>query len=37
LRAGDLITALDGSTVNGPSQLVDHLAVLKPGDKVTLP
>jgi putative serine protease PepD len=36
LRTGDLITALDGSTVNGPSQLVDHLAALKPGDKVTL-
>jgi putative serine protease PepD len=36
LRAGDLITALDGGTVNGPSQLVGHLAVLKPGDKVTL-
>ncbi|MEA2146047.1 MAG: putative serine protease PepD [Solirubrobacteraceae bacterium] len=36
LRAGDLITALDGSTVNGPSQLVDDLAALRPGDKVTL-
>jgi putative serine protease PepD len=36
LRVGDLITALDGSTVNGPSQLVDDLAALKPGDKVTL-
>jgi putative serine protease PepD len=36
LRAGDLITALNGSTVIGPSQLVDDLAALKPGDKVTL-
>jgi putative serine protease PepD len=36
LRAGDLITALDGSAVEGPSQLVDDLAALKPGDKVTL-
>jgi putative serine protease PepD len=36
LRAGDLITALDGSPVHGPSQLVDDLAALKPGDRVTL-
>jgi putative serine protease PepD len=36
LRAGDLITVLDGSAINGPSQLVDDLAALKPGDKVTL-
>jgi putative serine protease PepD len=36
LRTGDLITAFDGSTVAGPSQLVDDLARLKPGDKVTL-
>jgi putative serine protease PepD len=36
LRAGDLITALNGSTVIGPSQLVDDLAALRPGDKITL-
>jgi putative serine protease PepD len=36
LRAGDLITAVNGSTAVGPSQLVDDLAALKPGDKVTL-
>jgi len=36
LRAGDLITAFDGSTVAGPSQLVDDLAARGPGDKVTL-
>jgi putative serine protease PepD len=36
LRAGDLITAFGGSTVVGPSQLVNDLAALKPGDKVTL-
>jgi putative serine protease PepD len=36
LRAGDLITALSGGTVIGPSQLVDDLAALKPGGKVTL-
>jgi putative serine protease PepD len=36
LRPGDLITVFDGSTVMGPSQLVDDLAALKPSDKVTL-
>jgi putative serine protease PepD len=36
LRAGDLITAFDGSTVVGPSQLVDDLAARGPGDRVTL-
>jgi putative serine protease PepD len=36
LRPGDLITALNGSTVIGPSHLVDDLAALKPGAKITL-
>jgi putative serine protease PepD len=36
LKAGDLITALNGATVIGPSQLAADLAALKPGAKVTL-
>ncbi|HEX3835242.1 MAG TPA: trypsin-like peptidase domain-containing protein [Solirubrobacteraceae bacterium] len=36
LKAGELITALNGTAVIGPSQLVADLAALKPGDKVTL-
>jgi putative serine protease PepD len=36
LKTGDLITALDGTAVIGPSQLVADLAALKPGEKVTL-
>jgi putative serine protease PepD len=36
LKAGELITALNGTAVIGPSQLVADLAALKPGAKVTL-
>jgi putative serine protease PepD len=36
LRAGDLITALNGHDVTGPSQLVGDVSALKPGDKITL-
>jgi putative serine protease PepD len=36
LKAGELITALNGATVIGPSQLVADLAGLKPEEKVTL-
>jgi S1-C subfamily serine protease len=36
LKDGDLITALNSTTVIGPSQLVADLAALKPGDQVTL-
>jgi putative serine protease PepD len=36
LKTGDLITALDGTAVIGPSQLVADVAALKPGEKVTL-
>jgi S1-C subfamily serine protease len=36
LHAGDLITAVNGATAIGPSQLVADLAGLKPGNKVTL-
>jgi putative serine protease PepD len=36
LKAGELITALNGTAVTGPSQLVTDLAALKPGEKVTL-
>jgi putative serine protease PepD len=36
LKAADLITALDSTTVIGPSQLVADLDALKPGNKVAL-
>jgi putative serine protease PepD len=36
LKAGDLITALNGTAVTGPSQLVADLDALKPREKVTL-
>ena len=36
LHTGDLVTAVNGTTVIGPSQLVADLDALKPGDKVTL-
>jgi putative serine protease PepD len=36
LRAGDLITALNGTRVTGPNQLVDDLAALQPGDRIAL-
>ena len=36
LHTGDLITAVNGTSVIGPSQLVADLDALKPGDKVTL-
>jgi len=36
IKAGDLITAFDATTVIGPSQLVADLDALNPGDKVTL-
>src|ERR1700759_4820407 len=36
LHTGDLITAVNGTAVAGPSQLVADLDALKPGDKVTL-
>jgi S1-C subfamily serine protease len=36
VKTGDLITAFDGTTVIGPSQLVASLDGLKPGDTVTL-
>ena len=36
LKAGDVITTVNGADVIGPSQLVADLDRLKPGDKVTL-
>jgi putative serine protease PepD len=36
LKTGDLINALNGAAVTGPSQLVADLGALKPGDAVTL-
>jgi S1-C subfamily serine protease len=36
LKPGELISALNGTAVIGPSQLVADLAALKPGEKVTL-
>jgi putative serine protease PepD len=36
LKNGDVITALNATTVIGPSQLVAGLDALKPGDQVTL-
>jgi putative serine protease PepD len=36
LHTGDLITAVNGTAVIGPSQLVAALDALKPGDKITL-
>jgi putative serine protease PepD len=36
LRAGDLITALDGAAVHGPSALIAAIAAHKPGDELTL-
>jgi putative serine protease PepD len=36
LRAGDLITALNGTPVTGPNQFVDDLAALRPGDRIAL-
>jgi S1-C subfamily serine protease len=36
VHAGDLITALNGTKVTGPSQLVADMDALKPGGKVTL-
>jgi putative serine protease PepD len=36
LKAGDVITTVNGTAVIGPSQLVADLDRLKPGDKVTL-
>jgi putative serine protease PepD len=36
LKNGDLISAINGTTVIGPSQFVARLDALKPADKVTL-
>jgi len=36
LRAGEVITAINGTAVSGPSQLVARIAALKPGDRITL-
>jgi putative serine protease PepD len=36
LRPGDLVTAIDGITVRGPSGFVAAIAAHKPGEKVTL-
>jgi putative serine protease PepD len=36
VKNGDVITAINGTTVIGPSQLVADLNPLKPGEKVTL-
>jgi putative serine protease PepD len=36
LKAGDLITAVNGAPVTGPSQLVADLSALEPGAKVRL-
>jgi putative serine protease PepD len=36
LKDGDLITALNGTPVSGPSQLIADLDALKPGDKASL-
>jgi len=36
LRAGDLITAVDGTAVRGPSGFVAAIAAHNPGDRITL-
>jgi S1-C subfamily serine protease len=36
LTAGEEITAINGTRVSGPSQLVARIAALKPGDPITL-
>jgi putative serine protease PepD len=36
VKAGDLITAVDGKSVTGPSDLVSAIAAHHPGDKLTL-
>jgi S1-C subfamily serine protease len=36
LRAGDLITGLDGAAIRGPSALVAAIAAHKPGNRLTL-
>jgi S1-C subfamily serine protease len=36
LRAGDLITSVDGGAIRGPSSLIAVIAARKPGDKLTL-
>jgi putative serine protease PepD len=36
LRTGDLITAVDGTAIHGPSALIASIAARKPGDKITL-
>jgi S1-C subfamily serine protease len=36
LRAGDLVTAIDGTAVRGPSGFVAAIAARKPGEKVRL-
>lgn len=36
LRTGDLITAVDGTAIHGPSALVASIAAHKPGVKITL-
>jgi putative serine protease PepD len=36
LRAGDLITSVDGGAIRGPSSLIAVIAAHKPGDKLTL-
>ncbi|HEV7584261.1 MAG TPA: trypsin-like peptidase domain-containing protein [Solirubrobacteraceae bacterium] len=36
LRTGDLVTAIDGNQVRGPSGFVASIAARKPGEKVTL-
>ena len=36
LREGDLITAVNGNSVEGPRELIDDIANRAPGDKVTL-
>jgi putative serine protease PepD len=36
LRAGDLITSVDGGAIHGPSALIAVIAAHKPGEKLTL-
>jgi S1-C subfamily serine protease len=36
LRAGDVITTINGNAVTASSQIVSDIAALKPGDNVTI-
>jgi putative serine protease PepD len=36
LKAGDVITAIDGTSISGPDDLTARISAHQPGDKVTL-